>query len=239
MISWILKIKIMRTLPIIFSTEMVQSIQNDIKNQTRRTQGLEIPNQNPDGYEYLGWDKNRILFKSPEGKYRECRPKFMKDDILWVRETSWMDPFQQNFHYKADDEDFMRKFKGWKPSIHMPKKAARFFLKVIDVDCERLSDISDEDARAEGIEIIPDYYWTEAALNYMYGEDDRSYRREYFFLDGNYGIGTGALANHNGLVASFLSLFAKINSWEFIEKNPWVWVYKFEKTEKPQNFLKK
>ncbi|WP_185226139.1 hypothetical protein [Chryseobacterium indologenes] len=226
----------MKTLPIIFSTEMVQAVLNNNKRQTRRTQGLEIPNQNPDGYEYLGWDKDRVLFKSPEGKYRECKPKFMKDDILWIRETTAVDNFFDTI-YKADNSN-QERITSWKPSIHMPKNAARIFLRVIDVDCQRLSDISDEDARAEGIEIIPDYYWKEGALNYMYCEDERSYRREYFFLDGNYGIGTGALANHNGLVASFLSLFAKINSWEFVEKDPWVWVYEFEKTEKPLNFLK-
>ncbi len=230
---------------------MVQSIQKNIKNQTRRTQGLEIPNQNPDGYEYLGRDHDTALFRSPEGKLRECKPKFRKNDILWVRETLYQNG-ELGLLYSADNKhieeqnipnDFKPKidkqgnYRSCKiPNIFMPKFAARTFLKVIDVDCERLSDISDEDARSEGIEIIPDYYWTEAALNYMYGEDDRSYRREYFFLDGNYGIGSGALANHNGLVASFLTLFAKVTSWDFVEKNPWVFVYRFEKIEKPENF---
>ncbi len=217
---------------------MVQSVQNDTKNQTRRTQGLEKINKDPEEWilDGLRIDNKFIFHKKDKGVECFLTPKFLEGDILWIRETTAVDNFFDTI-YKADNSD-QERITSWRPSIHMPKQLARIFLKVTNVRCERLSEISDEDARAEGIEIIPDYYWTEGALNYMYCEDDRSYRREYFFLDGNYGIGTGAFANHNGLVASFLSLFAKINSWEFVEKDPWVWVYEFEKTEKPLNFLK-
>ncbi len=220
----------------LFSTEMVQSLQKNIKNQTRRIQGLEQINNNPEDWILIEKLAGKFKFQSKTDAIWYAFPKFNEGDILWVRETTAVDNFFDTI-YKADNSD-QERITSWRPSIHMPKQLARIFLKVTNVRCERLSQISDEDARAEGIEIIPDYYWKEGALNYMYCEDDRSYRREYFFLDGNYGIGTGALANHNGLVASFVSLFAKINSWDFVEKDPWVWVYEFEKTEKPLNFLK-
>lgn len=240
--------------PILFSSEMIKAILEKRKTQTRRLcvdwdqhkAKYIISSQGMYGDKYPKPAKYMAHFRYPESSTDSCGivAPIQPGDILWVRESflnidklrdfSIFQNFSEKFIYKADN--IFIGCNKWKPSIHMPKEAARIFLKVTNVYCERLSDISDEDVKAEGIVIIPDYYWKDGALNYMYGEDNKSFSREYFFIDGNYGIGTGALANHNGLVASFLSLFAKIHSWELVEKNPWVWKYEFEVIDKPENF---
>jgi len=105
-------------------------------------------------------------------RWRKC-PYGRPGDLLWVREK-WADlrgmgfgndprtdkPFC--FAYGADnipgsDGDVIRKQYGvkWKPAIHMPREAARLFLTVKDIRVERLQDISEEDARAEGVEWWP------------------------------------------------------------------------------------
>lgn len=233
--------------PILYSTEMVDSLQNRIKTQTRRTKGLEIPNQNPDQYELLGWDKNYVVFKSAFGKLIDCKPKYQKGDILWVRETfeyfaaDW-DPHEDDleisstvvFNYKASDEKSLNEVKvknvlghkaliaihrkeGWKPAIHMPKEAARLFIKVTDVRLERLQDISTEDAKAEGVK----------SFNHGYGGSPVGiWWKDYIY--GNHNIETPEL--------SFRTLWENINGAGSWNLNPWVWVYEFEVIEKPADF---
>jgi len=196
--------------PILYSTPMVQAVQANRKKQTRRTQGLEIPNQSPSGYEFLGWDKNVAVFKSSEGKFRDCKPKFNAGDILWVRETFAKPPitaFGVPYIHKAG---FDRTMCGWKPSIFMPKEAARFFLKVTNVRVERLQDISEEDAIAEGIE--------PGEIGF------KSYNSKNIFE-------VDALWSFQNL---WQSINAKKHPWK---SNPWVWVYEFKRIEKPENFL--
>lgn len=102
----------------------------------------------------------------------ECKPKYQIGNILWVREIFVkirVDPeFESSrieFAYKASMDDVEKRYGHiknplgkrfvdswkWKPSIHMPKEAARIFLEVTNVRCERLWDISEEDAIAEGM----------------------------------------------------------------------------------------
>jgi hypothetical protein len=78
-------------------------------------------------------------------------------DILWVRET-WLKA-DDGFHYKANatlDSEELRKAYGykWRPSIFMPREAARIFLEITDVRIERLQDITESDARAEGFNCL-------------------------------------------------------------------------------------
>ena len=70
-------------------------------------------------------------------------------EILWVRET-WQNicACPEQYAYKADGE--FEPYSPWKPSIHMPKAAARLFLEVLSVDKEWLQDITHEDAEKEG-----------------------------------------------------------------------------------------
>jgi hypothetical protein len=85
-------------------------------------------------------------------------------DILYVRET-WLKA-DDGYYYMADETQFSKELRNsyeykWKPSIHMPKSAARIFLKVTDVRVERLQDITEEQAKAESFEkreVFLDYW---------------------------------------------------------------------------------
>jgi hypothetical protein len=123
--------------PILFNTQMVQAILAGDKTQTRRVVKPQPP------------DEVAALFGSfSYGKpVFQRTPKYQVGDILWVRET-WCEWFD-TYGYKADNCDYGNS--KWRPSIHMPREAARLFLLVTDVRAERLCDISYEDIAAEGI----------------------------------------------------------------------------------------
>ncbi|MTI82607.1 MAG: hypothetical protein FH756_01650 [Firmicutes bacterium] len=146
--------------PIIFSTEMVKAILEGRKTQTRRI-------MNPQPLFYTG--RRYIVPDNAPKKWHDCDDIFaagfcpygQPGTVLWVRET-WADlrgmGFGFPFAYKVDtpsgsEGDRCRIEFGvkWKPSIHMPRKAARLFLKVKDVRVERLQEIvSGKDVYREG-----------------------------------------------------------------------------------------
>ena len=120
--------------PILFSAQMVRAIIAGTKTQTRRA------------------------IKTPE-KYqgiRECGfccPYGQPGDRLWVRETFCTEK-GGTVHYRADGwqyEDAPNN--GWKPSIFMPRKLSRITLEVVSVIAERLQEISETDAIAEGCHV--------------------------------------------------------------------------------------
>src|SRR5690606_24530768 len=86
----------------------------------------------------------------------DIKPIANVGDILWVRET-WMysDELENPYWYKQNiEEEYLPEFHSdfkWKPSIFMPKEAARIFLKITNVRVERLQDISIEDVCSEGL----------------------------------------------------------------------------------------
>ena len=149
--------------PILFNTDMTRAIQDNLKTATRRVikgvpniQGLQpyiIP-----------------IYKEPQGliaqngRVYHVKTPYKVGDILYVRETwakvsDWIDVdpevgIPDGFIYKANWEDETESPK-WHPSIHMPKKAARIFLRVTDVRVERLQDMTEEDAFMEGFSGIP------------------------------------------------------------------------------------
>lgn len=152
--------------------------------------------------------------------YEERSPQYQIGDILWVRET-WAE-FGSGFIYKADSfqkhEDIGVK---WRPSIHMPKKAARIFLEITNIRCERLQDISEEDAIAEGIKR---YKFKDKWGYYFYESEHVKDIRDDSYLD---------VAK-----TSFYSLWQSINGKKYPwKKNPFVWVYEFKKVEKPTYFI--
>lgn len=146
---------------------MVQAILDGRKLQTRRSLSDKlIINVEPDRYRYIGYDDDRDggifedLFpeitpwispiKSPYGK---------PGDILWVREKFTLWPKKgvvkndtYAFYDQVVDPDNKSVWK-WKPSIHMPKAAARIWLEVTEVRVERLQDIDWREALKEGVEI--------------------------------------------------------------------------------------
>lgn len=151
-----------RDRPIIFSTPMVQAIlrERDPKTQTRRI--IRSPSRKHDCFvlhDYLdgkGWrtflsddgesahldDGNEIEFGCPYGA---------PGDRLWVRETWLPSAVEGAAHYAAElSGDSARALSKWKPAIHMPRRLSRITLTVLDVRIERLNDISEGDAAAEG-----------------------------------------------------------------------------------------
>jgi len=115
---------------------------------------------------------------------------------------------------------------SWKPSIHMPKEVCRLFLKVTNVRVERLKDISEEDAKAEGIETKP------------YGSPPYFCTIDYTCKPHKSGFRPGFCADTGDQFRkSFFTLWESINGKESLDYNPWVWVYDFEITEKPENFI--
>ena len=139
--------------PILFNTEMVRAILNGEKTQTRRI-------MKPQPMFYTG---RKYIFKDSEcpQKWEQCDNiistyRYQKGDILYVRET-WSEGWEEGTYiYKADDKladnplfEYSTKL-IYKPSIHMPKEAARIFLKVTNVRIANLQDITDEEAKKEG-----------------------------------------------------------------------------------------
>ena len=136
--------------PILFNTEMVQAILEDRKTVTRR---VIKPQPKTDStvtlfstFDYVDISYDGVLKISP----------YQPGDILYVRETWAKEKYSKRYLYRADKVDYLykelhSKWK-WKPSIHMPKEAARIFLRVTNVSVAKLRDITEKQAIAEGAE---------------------------------------------------------------------------------------
>lgn len=159
----------MKEHPILFSTPMVQGLSNDTKTMTRRVTGLDKINKNPDDFQFEFADYalkypyrftqiSSVNYKSLAANdfhQEEVKCPYGKPgDLMWVRET--FSEKDNRVIYRADvcsKYDLPDGFK-WKPSIHMPKAAARFWLRITDIRIERLHNITEEDAKAEGAEYL-------------------------------------------------------------------------------------
>lgn len=215
--------------PILFNTEMVRAILDGRKTCTRRL--VKPQPKSKLCYTFAGSDSdtwgypNRTAheiwgeeFKLPnditeEELSKRWNPPYHTDDILYVRETWCGLPVNEAGHmrghtiyyYKADGELRPKGWRGtWHPSIHMPKEAARIWLKVTDVRVERLQEITSEQICREGVEVEYPH-----VLN---GEEKR-----YAF---------STLWNST-IKKSDIDRYG----WN---ANPWVWVIKFERCEKPE-----
>jgi hypothetical protein len=137
--------------PILFSTEMVRAILEGRKTVTRRD-----PFQTPPDYDVLKGhyrdSKGRLcaVFQCRKDLTTEAvYARYDRGDILWVRET-WSRLETGPYLYKADNEKPIS-YLGWRPSIHMPREAARIFLRVTGVRVEKLRDMVLGDVLVEGI----------------------------------------------------------------------------------------
>lgn len=136
----------MKIKPILFSTPMVQSILEGRKTQTRRI----VKDKTATQWLNEGFTPEFVAMKE------NGLSKYILGDILWVRET-WMysDDLENPYWYKQNIvEEYLPEYHSsfkWKPSIFMPKEAARIFLKITNVRVERLQDISIEDVCSEGL----------------------------------------------------------------------------------------
>ena len=210
--------------PILFSGPMVRAILEGRKTQTRRIIKPQPPSYlQPPNREFRpihGTDlwgafavagsaaavRSQDTIKCPYGK---------PGDRLWVRETWGHNPEGPGYVYRSDG-DFDMKFHGdrWRPSIHMPRWASRITLEVTGVRVERLRDISEEDALAEGVE--------RGNGRWMVG--DESYQRDIygFWVPGRH-------ERHNAPSHAFRSLWESINGPGSWDANPFVWVVEFRR----------
>lgn len=156
--------------PILFNTEMVRAILDGRKTQTRRIikpqpksclsyicLGTHAGKWNyaPEGATTIsGWPKKYSLASVPKRERENLwTPPYHAEDVLYVRET-WLQLPSGVYEHRADFPEYSmwysNKIRKWHPSIHMPKEAARIWLKVKKVRVESLWDISEKDADAEG-----------------------------------------------------------------------------------------
>lgn len=212
--------------PILFSGPMVRALLTRKKSQTRRTYGLnKFCASVPAGFsiDYFveelpgAWlaisDKEDGEFPLPFRNWIKC-PYGELGDRLWVRESLRNDS-DLGWCYSADHSIVPINYSlEWAvkvdhklsiPSIHMPYWASRIFLEITGIRVERLQDISEDDAIAEGILFNGDYelWW--------------DYQREQWICVDP--------------IDSYKSLICKINGPETWEKNPWVWVVEFKVIE--------
>lgn len=159
--------------PMLFNTEMVRAILDGRKTVTRR-----VVKPQPKGRLVLepptsGWPG----YFAEENTPRVVKPPYFGGDILYVRETWYYESFYEDndaippdlpsgrcswrYEYKATSPDYPVAPGHWCPSIHMPKEAARLFLRVKAVRVERLHDMTANSAMDEGFTGWNDFvrYW--------------------------------------------------------------------------------
>ncbi|MBC7340910.1 MAG: hypothetical protein H5U02_00390 [Clostridia bacterium] len=218
--------------PVIFSTEMVRAVLDGRKTQTRRVIKSQ-PFRNDDGSFELYSETGSISVVSYEEFLKMC--PFQPGVILWVREThyrwtgcnspppGWMmiDDNPYNARAYLDNEEAGALYKRGAavkvPAIHMPRKAARLFLRVKNIRVERLQDVTEEDAIAEGM----------LSLNGFLLDHSGEWCRYTVMAAKSQGRERPGKADHIG---GFAYIWDRINAkrgygWNV---NPWVWVIDFE-----------
>jgi hypothetical protein len=190
--------------PILFSAPMVRAILAGQKTQTRRAvKGFALELLGPDNFtpEYVALPENHLC------------PYGVPGDRLWVRETWAPNDGSAGGHlYRADHDAasgyhkldlktgvWTHSVSRWRPSIHMPRAVSRITLEITGVRVERLQEISEADATAEGVET-----WATGAMS---PEGQRDY----------------------SAIGKFERLWSSINGIESWHADPFVWVVEFKR----------
>lgn len=180
---------------ILFNTDMVRAILDGRKTVTRR-----VAKPQP---------KKEVDKIALERFHKPYRP----GDILYVRETWTQDG--DVFRYKAGFYDQNRR---WHPSIHMPREAARIFLRVTDVRVERLQGITESEAEKEGLRYFDDIC------------QDRDWHPSFY--DPDSGGNPSTVAGFSRLWDCTIKKADRaLYGWE---ANPWVWVIEFERISREE-----
>lgn len=222
----------MKAKPILFSTPMVEALLEDRKTQTRRAvrplsyidfpAAWKIQNEKGDkldhhpkcssvpGHHPLSGPAFLCDCKAVENEWIrqkiESCPFGEVGDLLWVRETFAIASNTQEaklrnpYIYRADGDAFI----NWKPSIFMPKDASRITLEITNIRVERLQDISQEDAKAEGVE---------------------PFDIDYDNYSNAHKIDFGKNPTFRG---GYIKIWEDINGERSWDKNPFVWVIEFK-----------
>nr|DAU38443.1 MAG TPA: ASCH domain protein [Caudoviricetes sp.] len=219
--------------PILFNTEMVRAILDGRKTCTRRILKGAIPFDEKAEY----WN----VLKKGEWSGPICVEYFIKQgspyqpgDILYVRET-WHKytklvgkgegcHLEEHYGYKASIANSEDADEPWKPSIHMPKKAARIWLKVTNVSVERLQEITEAQTEEEGFLFTPPCLHR-TGENYC--DIDGPCGNKIKYCDMSAGELFGKVLWDSTIKKSDIDIYG----WD---ANPWVWVIEFERCEKPK-----
>lgn len=216
--------------PILFNTEMVRAILDGRKTCTRRLVRF-LPGENP---QWTGYIRDGLMLYNGRNEPCITKAPHRPGDILYVRETwqCWRAHRYEataDIRFRAGGDDVRLQFANgntdsinrldydsfvhkwfshngeWKPSLFMPKEAARIFLKVTDVRVERLQEITSQGAWKEG-----------ARCSCLYPVPDCAGNKTAFIEIWNSTIKKPDLDRYG---------------WN---ANPWVWVIEFERCEKPE-----
>lgn len=221
----------MKERPILFGSPMIRALLAGQKTQTRR---LAKPRKRPSLFDVEAdgtptWSDDYILAPGNDEWRMRDNPYGVPGDTLWCRENAWYPPpvsmrmvregadTWPRVIYSADDEDFeWCREHGWtqRPSIHMPRWASRLTLDLIEVRVERLQDISEADAVAEGARRFDDL-----PTRRRFGQDDRWSMESPTSTDQCLGSARMAFANY----------FNKHNGADAWLRNEWVWVLSFKR----------
>lgn len=231
--------------PMIFNTEMTRAILDGRKTVTRR-----VIKPQPVMYGFLethfDWSKVKLPYRPGDILYVretwnygycdttdfECRcnetffeelePGSMKGSFLFPR-----------YFYRTEDLDGIVGMK-WRPSIHMPREAARIFLRVTDIKVQRVQDITDEEAQKEGVK-----GWMVAT--------DRDWDKNPNFVIAFRHVWNNCYSKPQSVKTKGVITHYESYPWEDIQEtrtyrgkpwyvigNPWVWIIEFERCEKPE-----
>ena len=210
----------MKERPIIMSAESVQAILDGRKTQTRRV--VKVANDMPCGVGVHFDGKTNSLkafYINANGDINDYRcPYGQKGDRLWVKESyirgnvfTLLKTSNFEKQSKEEVEEFGKNHGGWKSPLFMKKKEAKLWLEITNIRVERLQDITEDDAIAEGIKLNK-------------SEFNNSYQCKDYLDDENF---------YFDAKGSYQSLWDKLNakrgySWD---NNPFVWVVEFRRVE--------
>lgn len=198
--------------PILFNTEMVRAILDGRKSCTRR-----LVKPEPQGYFEVS--EEPLYIYDTDGNQGKITPPYQPSDILYVRESYSELTF--GYVYKADGEniDHLGNVIKWHPSIHMPKEAARIWLKVTDVRVERLQEITEEQSCMEGTDPWDEACYENNGWHPTFSDPDSG--GDPNMIDGFHKLWNSTIKK------SDLDRYG----WD---ANPWVWAIEYERCEKPE-----
>lgn len=231
--------------PILFNTEMVRANLDGRKTCTRRLVKPQPDEKHtyPLGFVTDSTEKKEVGcfgfgIEEYGGSIKYVKPPYQPEDIPYVRET-WNKGLER-YMYRADYSDTEKFYQGgkeiemkWYPSIHMPKEAARIWLKCTDVRVERLQEITESGAKAEGVRgytkdgnlykyAVTDDWWIdyhnkhkEIVTGTWWQDMPRTAKDAFSYLW------------NSTIKKSDLDLYG----WN---ANPWVWTIEYERCEKPE-----
>lgn len=247
----------MKERPIIFNAPMVRALLAGKKTQTRRV--VKLPHQNPLGqwgpitmggpgggrtsegnevpaHGCIGHSRTGEIISYPNGQI---------GDQLWVREA-YSGPYECTgapprewwsgvpIWYWADGNPEHGDWTKPKPGMHMPRWASRITLEITDVRVQRLQDISEADARAEGCEASP--FPGPCWQGYRKAEDGYLLQQQAVGKvppDWMFEPRPMRPVKHLDIsaIAEYRLLWAAINGHDSWDKNPWVWAISFERVK--------